>query len=133
MGFMDSVKSVLINNYANFSGRASRSEYWWFVLFTGLAGFCTGFVDGVILFAMDVPLDSILWVFSPLVTLLQLAMFIPSLAVLVRRLHDIGKSGWWVFALLIPCVGIILFIIWMVTDGEAAANAYGDVPTNVVN
>jgi uncharacterized membrane protein YhaH (DUF805 family) len=132
MGFLDSVKSVLMNNFANFNGRASRSEYWWFVLFGYLAGFCFGFVDGVILVVMDVPMDSLLWAFSPMATLFQLAIMIPALAVAVRRLHDLGKSGWWFFILLIPCVGIILYIVWMASEGEPHDNAYGPVPTNVL-
>ena len=132
MGFIDSVKSVLMNNFANFEGRASRSEYWWFALATFIAGFCIGLVDGVILVVMDVPIDSLLWSFSPLGTLFQLAILIPGLAVLVRRFHDLGKSGWWFFILLIPCVGIILYIVWMATEGEPHDNAYGPVPTNVL-
>ena len=132
MGFIDSVKSVLMNNYANFNGRASRSEYWWFGLATFIAAFCFGFVEGVILVVMSVPLDSILWTLSPISTLFQLAIFIPSLAVGVRRLHDLGKSGWYWLLVLIPCVGIILMIVWMVTDGEPHDNMYGPVPTNVL-
>jgi uncharacterized membrane protein YhaH (DUF805 family) len=130
MGFIDSVKSVLMNNFANFEGRASRSEYWWFYLFTFLVSFPLGFIDGFMLVIMDVPIDSLLWVLSPMMTLFQLAIFIPSLAVMVRRFHDLGKSGWWVFILLIPCVGIILYIVWMASDGEPHDNMYGPVPTN---
>jgi uncharacterized membrane protein YhaH (DUF805 family) len=132
MGFIDSVKSVLMNNYANFNGRASRSEYWWFALATFIAGFCFSLVDGVMLVVMDVPLDSILWTLSPITTLLRLAIFIPSLAVAVRRMHDLGKSGWWILIIAIPCVGIILYIVWLATDGEPHDNAYGPVPTNVL-
>ena len=132
MSFIDSVKSVMMNNYANFNGRASRSEFWWFALATSIAGFCFGLVDGVILVVMDAPLDSILWTLSPITTLFQLAIFIPSLSVAVRRFHDLGKSGWFWFILLIPCVGIILYIVWMATDGEPHDNMYGPVPTNVL-
>ena len=130
MGFVDAVKNALMNNYANFSGRASRSEYWWFYLFTSLVLFPLAFIDGFMLVIMDVPIDSLLWVFSPMMTLFQLAIFIPSLSVLVRRFHDLGKSGWWFFILLIPCVGVILYIVWMASDGEPHDNMYGPVPTN---
>ncbi len=132
MGFIDSVKSVLMNNYANFNGRASRSEYWWFYLFTFLVGLPLGVIDGVILVVMDVPIDSLLWSFSPLGTLFQLSIMIPSLAVAVRRMHDLGKSGWMLLIGLIPCVGIILLIVWTASDGEPHDNAYGPVPTNVL-
>jgi len=132
MGFIDSVKSVLMNNFANFNGRASRSEYWWFYLFTILVAFPLGFIDGVMLVIMDVPIDSLLWSLSPLTTLFQLAVLIPSLAVGVRRMHDLGKSGWMLLIAGIPCVGIILLIVWLATDGEPHDNAYGPVPTNVL-
>ena len=132
MGFIDSVKSVLMNNFANFEGRASRSEYWWFYLFTFLMALLLGVIDGVMLAIMDVPITSLLWTLSPMATLFQLAILIPSLAVMVRRFHDLGKSGWWFFILLIPCVGIILYIVWMASEGEPHDNMYGPVPTNVV-
>lgn len=132
MSFIDSIKSVLLMNYANFEGRAARSEYWWYYLFTILTGFCIGIVDGIILIAMDVPLDSPLWIISPLVTIFQLAILVPSLAVTVRRLHDIGKSGWYLLLIFIPLVGIILLIVWCCTDGELLPNAYGPPPTNTL-
>ena len=132
MKFIDSVKSVLMNNFANFEGRASRSEYWWFYLFTILVAFPLGFIDGVMLVIMDVSLDSLLWSLSPLATLFQLGVLIPSLAVGVRRMHDLGKSGWMLLIALIPCVGIILLIVWTASDGEPHDNMYGPVPTNVL-
>jgi len=132
IGFLDSLKSVLMVNFANFDGRASSSEYWWFVLFRILIAFPLGIIDGVILVVMDVPIDSFLWSFSPLGTLFQLVILIPSLAVLVRRMHDLGKSGWWILITAIPCIGIILLFVWTVSDGEPHDNAYGPVPTNVL-
>jgi uncharacterized membrane protein YhaH (DUF805 family) len=95
-------------------------------------GLPLGVIDGVILVVMDVPIDSLLWSFSPLGTLFQLAIMIPSLAVAVRRMHDLGKSGWMLLIGLIPCVGIILLIVWTASDGEPHDNAYGPVPTNVL-
>jgi uncharacterized membrane protein YhaH (DUF805 family) len=132
MGFIDSVKSVLMNNFANFEGRASRSEYWWFFLFTFLISFPLGIIDGIMLVVMDVPMDSVLWAITPMSTLFQLAVMIPQLALGVRRMHDLGKSGWMLLIGLIPCVGIILLIVWTASDGEPHDNAYGPVPTNVL-
>ncbi|MDG1525258.1 MAG: DUF805 domain-containing protein [Candidatus Thalassarchaeaceae archaeon] len=123
MSFIDAVKSVLVNNYAGFEGRATRSEYWWFFLFSMLAYLGLGFVDGA-LFGWE--LEDPTW-FS---LLFQLAVFLPTLAVGVRRLHDSGKSGWYLLCALIPCVGIILLLVWFCEDGEAIPNAYGPVPTN---
>jgi len=64
--------------------------------------------------------------------LVALAMIIPMLSVSVRRLHDTGKSGWMILIMMIPCIGIILWIVWMVEDGQAHDNAYGPVPTNTL-
>jgi uncharacterized membrane protein YhaH (DUF805 family) len=61
-----------------------------------------------------------------------LALFIPTLAVTVRRFHDTGKSGWLVLVLLIPCIGTILWLVWTIEDGQAHDNAYGPVPTNTL-
>lgn len=87
-GFSEAI-SICLSKYATFSGRASRSEYWWFALFTGLIGVGTGAVDAV--FFRGVP-------FEPLNTLAVLALFLPSLAVGVRRMHDIDRTGWWIVA-----------------------------------
>ena len=125
MSFMDSIKNVLINNYAGFSGRASRSEYWWFSLFSFLAGFTTSLIDAT-LFGWEMTDPTYLtW-------LLQLAIILPGLAVSVRRLHDSGKSGWSILIVLVPCVGFIVFLIWLVQDGQPNDNMYGSVPTNII-
>jgi len=125
MSFVDSIKNVLINNYAGFSGRASRSEYWWFSLFSFLAGFTTSLIDAT-LFGWEMTDPTYLtW-------LLQLAIILPGLAVSVRRLHDSGKSGWSILIVLVPCVGFIVFLIWLVQDGQPNDNMYGSVPTNII-
>ena len=121
MSFIDSVKNVL-TNYVGFQGRASRSEYWWFFLATFIAAFCTGMIDAI-LFGWEY--EDPTW----LTWFLQLAILLPSWAVAVRRLHDIGKSGWWLLIAFIPLVGLILLLVWYCTDGEAVPNAYGPVPT----
>ena len=90
-GFSEAI-SVCLSKYATFSGRASRSEYWWFALFTGLVGVGTGAADAV--FFRNVP-------FEPLNSLAALALVLPGVAVTIRRLHDIDRSGWWVGAPLI--------------------------------
>lgn len=118
MGFVDAIKHVF-NNYANFSGRARRSEYWWFFLFTSLVGSAlAGLSRGGEGSSLFTAIDS-LW---------SLAVFIPSLAVVWRRLHDIGKSGaswFWVF---VPVVGWILLLIWLIRDGDAGENRFGPDP-----
>ena len=114
MGFADAVKSVF-NQYAGFSGRARRSEYWWFTLFTMLASVVASIVDAVVGF----PVGTIA---------LLLAILLPSLAVSVRRLHDTGRSGWWLLIGLIPLVGFIILIVFYVQDSQPGTNAHGPSP-----
>jgi uncharacterized membrane protein YhaH (DUF805 family) len=109
MNITESVTSVL-KNYANFDGRARRSEYWWF-------------------FLVNILLQSLLYLVSPiLANIVGLALFIPGLAVAVRRMHDIGKSGWYLLVAFIPLAGIIWLIVLLVTDGQSGTNEYGPDP-----
>ena len=131
MGFMDALTTVFRNKYATFSGRASRSEYWWaylgyFVIATVLQIFAL--VGGIIL--IDAGELALLPSLIAIVGIV--AMIIPTIAVSVRRMHDTGKSGWMLLILIIPCIGFILWIVWMVEDGQAHDNAYGPVPTNTM-
>jgi uncharacterized membrane protein YhaH (DUF805 family) len=132
MSFVDSMKTVLSLKFIEFNGRASRSEYWWFFLFTFTCGIILSIVDVAFLIIADISFDSILWTITPLTTLFQLIILIPSLAVTVRRFHDIGRSGWWIFIVLVPCVGFILYLVWLIQDGEPHDNMYGAVPTNIL-
>ena len=111
-----------LQHYDEFNGRARRSEYWYFVLFNLVITFVIGFTFGVIAGLLDMP------ALANLAYLWSLAMFIPGLAVSVRRLHDIGRSGWWLFLSLIPLVGAIILIIWYCTDSQPGANQYGSNP-----
>ncbi|MFI5754885.1 DUF805 domain-containing protein [Streptomyces sp. NPDC051569] len=106
----------VLKNYAGFSGRARRKEFWMFVLFHIIATLIVVAVD------FAVGLNSIL------VGVYVLGVFVPSLALIVRRLHDIGKSGWFYFIILIPLVGQILLLVWFLTAGNPEANAYGENP-----
>jgi len=112
------VKKVLTENYANFSGRARRAEYWWFYLFT--------IVTMVVLFVLGAAILGDAGIFLAIIGIL--ALFVPSLAVTVRRLHDTGKSGWYYFVSLIPFVGGIILIVFLATDSERGTNQYGPSP-----
>jgi uncharacterized membrane protein YhaH (DUF805 family) len=112
--------------YADFSGRARRKEYWMFQIFNILI---------VVAAAMFVALlSSVTYsvaaviVFATLTGLFCLAIFIPGLAVLVRRLHDTGKSGWWMFISLVPLVGSLWLLVLLLTEGERGSNEYGPDP-----
>ncbi len=105
-----------LKQYADFSGRARRKEYWMFVLFNFLISFVIGFIVGL----LGLP-DFLIYVYS-------LAVFVPGLAVCVRRLHDIGKSGWMYFIVLIPIIGAIWLIVLFCQDSQPEENAWGPNP-----
>ena len=103
IGFGDAIK-ICFNKFAEFEGRARRSEFWWWYLFTVLVGW----------------IPYIGWLAS-------LVFLIPSLAVGARRLHDTGRSGWLQFLMLVPCIGSIILIIWWCEDSKGD-NEYGPSP-----
>lgn len=113
---------AVLKKYAVFSGRASRKEYWMFVLFNFIFGIVAMILDNVLQVAIGGSGYGLLY------TLYCLAVFIPSLAVSVRRLHDIGKSGWWLLISLIPIIGQIWLLILMLTDSDVGENEYGPNP-----
>ncbi|MGN6438980.1 MAG: DUF805 domain-containing protein [Agriterribacter sp.] len=120
-------KKVVFENYANFNGRARRAEYW----YAALANFIILmplYVIGLIGLAMDYPTIGMLGI--GLYVVVALGTFIPSLAVGVRRLHDLGKSGWNYLIVLIPLVGPIIVLVWFFTEGNRFANEYGEDPKN---
>lgn len=114
MSFADSVRTVF-SKYAVFSGRARRSEYWWFVLFSFLVGIVVSIIDQIIGNAI-------------LQLIVSLALLLPSLAVAARRLHDTGRTGWWLLLGLIPLVGAIVLLVFMCMDSQPGQNAYGPSP-----
>lgn len=120
MSFSEAIQSAF-SKYCCFSGRARRSEYWYFTLFNVIVSFAIGFL-GAILFGDG----------SNAVTILSgiwtLAMLLPGLGLCWRRLHDIGKSGAWYFIGLIPLVGAILLLIWFCKDSQPGTNQYGPNP-----
>ena len=112
---------TVLKKYATFSGRAQRSEFWYFILFSTIASLVLGVLDGI--FGTFNPESG----FGLLGGIYSLAVIVPTLAVGARRLHDIGKSGWWQLIMLIPLVGIILLIVWWATDSKED-NQYGKNP-----
>jgi len=111
-----------LKQYADFNGRASRTEFWMFVLFNFIIAIVLSFVDRWI------GTVNSLTGFGLLGGFYSLAVLIPSLAVSVRRLHDIGKSGWMLLVLLIPIIGGIWLIVLCVFDGNPGENEYGANP-----
>jgi uncharacterized membrane protein YhaH (DUF805 family) len=113
----DAVRSCL-SKYATFSGRARRAEYWWFTLAVIIVEIVTSLIDRAL--------------GTSLVTLLvALALFLPGLAVGVRRLHDTDRSGWWLLIALVPFVGAIVLLVFEVLDGTPGPNRFGPSPKQV--
>ncbi len=115
----------VMKQYADFNGRARRKEYWMFVLFN------------IIFASVAIILDNLFGIamkgigYGPLYGLYLLAIIIPSIAVGVRRLHDIGKSGWMMLISFIPLIGVIWLLVLFVTDGNPGENEYGPNPKEV--
>lgn len=125
MSFQEAVQSVF-QNYANFNGRARRSEYWFFVLFTMCVSIILGIISAI--FSGSEAMSTIL---SVITGIFSLAILVPQLAVGVRRLHDVGKSGWYFLFGLIPLVGSILLLVWFCTDSQPGDNKFGPNPKNI--
>ena len=104
-----------LKNYAGFSGRAHRTEYWMFVLFA--------FIIYVVLIVIDVVVGT-----AVLAMIFGLGILIPSLAIAARRLHDTNRSGWWQLIALVPAIGAIVLLVFLVLDSEEGENRFGPNP-----
>jgi len=116
-----------LKKYTVFSGRARRKEYWMFVLFNVIFSFVAVVLDFFL--GQIMGRDGGVGLFS---ILYSLAITLPSLAVAVRRLHDIGKSGWWFFITFVPLVGSIWYLILLATDSQPGENEYGPNPKEFI-
>jgi uncharacterized membrane protein YhaH (DUF805 family) len=112
---------AVLKNYAGFSGRARRQEFWMFVLVNFVISLVLGIIDAVIGTRTDSGLGLLGAGYS-------LAVLIPSIAVAIRRLHDTGRSGWWILIGLVPCVGFIILIVFYAMEGNRGDNQYGPDP-----
>lgn len=115
------------SKYVTFSGRARRAEYWWWILFYFVA-FILGTMVDLYFFGTTVTTDagfSSSTSFAPVTVALALVLFLPTLAVTVRRLHDTNRSGWWMLISLVPIVGPILMIVWCASAGTRGGNRFG--------
>lgn len=125
MDFTTAVKQVLKVNYANFQGRARRSEYWWFALFSMLfsvvAQILMGAVaatgSGILMLLIAIP-----------VLVFAIGIIIPSIAVAIRRMHDTGRSGWWLLVGFVPVIGFFVILYFFVQRGTVGSNPWGPDP-----
>lgn len=115
----DEAISICLSKYATFSGRASRSEYWYWALAVVAASFVAAAIDAIL------GTDAILAGTGVVGVLLSLAVLLPGLAVGARRLHDTGRSGWWLLLALIPLIGCIVLLVLFATPGQPRPNRYG--------
>ena len=124
MPFMDAMKSGFKNSFT-ISGRASRSEYWYWVL-GGFIFQIVMIVGSLVLAIIEIPVLPALMILAPI-------LLVPgSITLVVRRLHDVGMSGWMWFVALVPVVGVLYLIYLFVQEGDMGENAYGAVPTNML-
>ena len=114
MSFVEAIR-VCFSKYGTFTGRARRSEYWWFALFGAIVYVVASILDGA---AHTVAF----------VVIALLGLLVPSIAVAVRRLHDTTRSGWWYFISLVPLVGGIILLVYFVSDSTPGSNEYGASP-----
>lgn len=113
---------MALKKYAEFQGRAQRKEYWMFTLFNFLAMVLLGIVGALLGGGGEGGLGDVLQ------GLYGIAVLVPGIAVTVRRLHDIGKSGWWGLVALIPLIGSLILIYFAVKDSQPETNEYGPNP-----
>jgi uncharacterized membrane protein YhaH (DUF805 family) len=116
MGFQEAIQAVL-NKYSDFSGRARRSEYWWWSLALFLV-----YIVAIVIFEIVKALGIILYI------IVVAAALVPSLAVGVRRLHDTNKTGWFLLIGLVPFVGGLILLVLFCIDSDAGPNQYGPSP-----
>ena len=112
----------VLSQYADFSGRARRKELWMFILFNTIFSITAAVIDNILGIAVEgVGYGAVYGLYA-------LAMFIPGLAVQVRRMHDLGKSGWMLLIGLIPLIGAIWLLVLWLTEGDSGVNNYGPSP-----
>ena len=116
MDLQNSIKTCIAKKYADFNGRASRSEYWWFQLFYIIVTFVAVMFDAMYI-------DNV-QTMGPVELIATLGLFLPALSVTARRLHDVGRSGWWML-IFITIIGMIPLLIWYISVGTRSKNKYG--------
>ncbi|MFK8250602.1 DUF805 domain-containing protein [Ancylobacter terrae] len=126
MNILQAVASVL-GQYASFEGRATRSEYWWWVVFSVAVNWITGLIDVVMFGPFSLLVYGELRMFTPISTLVGLALIIPSLAVGARRFHDMDRSGWWLL-IGFSGIGAVVIFFWFMMKGTDGPNRFGPDP-----
>lgn len=119
---------VVRDNYANFRGRAHRTEYWMFVLVNMFFSLVAVIVDNLAGTTFNIDIEPSFFNYGLVYILYSISVFIPGFAVLVRRLHDTGRSGWWILIGFVPFAGVIVLFIFTVLDSQPHENQFGPSP-----
>lgn len=117
MNFFQAISSGF-SNYTNFSGRARRSEYWYWILFAFLGGLLTNLIDAALLPSSGIQVVNLIF---------GVVTFLPGITVGARRLHDIDRSGWWLL-LCLTIIGVLVLIYWFVQPSNEGPNRFGESP-----
>ncbi len=121
MDFKPAVETCLREKYVDFTGRAMRSEFWWFVLFIFIVSAILSLIDGALF-------SGVMGEIGPLSAIFSLITLIPAIAVTARRLHDVGRTGWWQLLFFLPVIGFLVILYWTVQKGTDGSNDYGADP-----
>jgi len=122
--FLDNIK----NRYASFNGRARRSEYWYFILYCFLISIIAKVIDAIIVNPLLGMRAEEVWDGGFLQVITALMFFIPTITIGIRRLHDIGKKGWWMLVCMVPVIGFIVLLYFYTKDSQSGENIYGPNP-----
>ena len=117
MDFTTAIRTVILERYAEFGGRSTRPEFWWFALFYLLLSIAIAMI-GAISETLGGIVNLLVW----------LALLVPSLAVSVRRLHDTDRTGWWILLYLVPVIGTVVLIVFFLLPGTPGDNRFGPDP-----
>ena len=126
--FLDNIK----NRYANFNGRARRSEYWYFIMYCFLFSIIAKVIDAVIVNPLLGMRADEVWDGGFIQVIAALIFLIPTIALGIRRLHDIGKKGWWILIWIVPIIGFFVLLYFYTKDSQAGKNIYGLNPKSYV-
>ena len=117
MGFFESI-SVCFSKFFDYNGRALRSEYWYYVLFASIVNVAASFIEALLIF------DTYMYEYGPISNTVALILLIPGINVCSRRLHDVGRSGWWQL-LYFTIIGSFLILYWTLKKGSEESNKFG--------
>lgn len=132
MGWLRLAVECITKNYVNFDGRANRAEYWGFELLMFLVMFALSTTIGIVAGLLGASNTGLLVLSYVVIGLFSVAMLCPAIAVGVRRLHDIGKGGGWIFISFIPIIGGIWFLVLTLLHGERSENRFGQIPATTI-